>query len=38
MNEVSIFDCLLLYFIDYLETVIENGTITGYVYRTNPLE
>lgn len=38
MNEVSVFDCLVYYFIDYLEAVIENGEITGFVYRSNPIE
>lgn len=38
MQQVSVFDCLLYYFIDYMETIIENGKITGFVYRSKPLD
>lgn len=38
MREVLMVDCLVYYFMDYLEVVIENGKITGFLYRENPLE
>lgn len=38
MNQITVFECLLYYFIDYIETVIENGEITGFVYRSKPLD
>ena len=37
MSEVSIGDCLIYYFFDYLEAIIENGKLTGFVYRERPL-
>lgn len=33
MNKVTVLDCLVLYYMDYLEVVIENGLITGFLYR-----
>ena len=38
MKEVTVFDCLAYYFLDYLEVVVENGNVTGFVYREFPLE
>ena len=38
MKEVTVYDCLVYYFIDYLEAVLENGDITGFVYCECPLQ
>jgi len=38
MKEVTVFDCLVYYFIDYLEVIVENGRVTGFKYRDLPLE